>query len=140
MPVIFSRACEYALRGLAEMAREPDREQWRIHELSERTNTPAPFLAKTFQTLVKGGILNSTKGRGGGFAFARRIDEIYLIEVVRCVDGPALAEDCVLGFPECNDENPCPFHDHWKSIRQSILHALSSQTLKEFAQNRVDTP
>lgn len=135
MPVLFSRACEYALRGLAEMAGEPDREQWRIHELSQRTNTPAPFLAKTFQTLVKSGILNSTKGRGGGFTFARPVDDIYLIEVVRCVDGPTLGEDCVLGFPKCNDENPCPFHDRWKVLRSSIIDALSSQTLKEFAQS-----
>ncbi len=56
MPVIFSRACEYALRGLVEMARHPEKKSWIIPEVAERSNTPAPFLAKTFQSLVKGGI------------------------------------------------------------------------------------
>ncbi len=67
MPVIFSRACEYAIRGLIEMARHPEQKNWKIQDLAERTNAPAPYLAKTFQTLVRRQILNSTKGRGGGF-------------------------------------------------------------------------
>jgi len=69
MPVIFSRACEYALRGLVEMARHPEKQFWKIQELAEQAETPAPFLAKTFQSLVKAGILNSSKGRQGGFSF-----------------------------------------------------------------------
>lgn len=135
MPVLFSRACEYALRGLAEMARHPEQTYWTVQELSTRTDTPAPFLAKTFQTLVKSGILTSTKGRHGGFSFARPIDEIVLLEIVRIIDGPSLEHDCVLGFSECGDADPCPFHEHWKSIRQSIVHALSAESLDQFAQS-----
>ena len=135
MPVIFSRACEYALRGLAEMARHPEQEYWTIQELSTRTDTPAPFLAKTFQILVKNGILNSTKGRHGGFSLARPVDEIVLIDIVRIVDGTSLEEDCVLGFKECGDADPCPFHDQWRTIRQSIVRALSTESLDQFAQS-----
>ena len=67
MAVVFSRACEYALRGLIEMARNPENKFWSVQELAKRTKTPAPFLAKTFQTLVKARILNSNKGRGAAF-------------------------------------------------------------------------
>ena len=63
MPVIFSRACEYAIRGLIEMARHPEQKNWKIQDLAEGTNAPAPYLVKTFQILVKSQILNSTKGR-----------------------------------------------------------------------------
>lgn len=129
MPVVFSRACEYALRALFEMARHPEQESWTVQELAARTDTPAPFLAKTFQALVKGEVLNSTKGRKGGFAFARKPGKVFLMDIVEVIDGSALASDCVLGMPTCGDSNPCPFHQHWKDIRAKILSALRDETL-----------
>lgn len=129
MPVLFSRACEYALRALFEMARHQDQNSWTVQELAQRTHTPAPFLAKTFQSLVKGEILTSTKGRSGGFAFARQPDQILLMDVVALLDGPALVENCALGLPTCGDRNPCPFHNNWKEIRASIMKILRSENL-----------
>ncbi len=129
MPVLFSRACEYALRALFEMARHSEQEFWTVQELAQRTGTPAPFLAKTFQALVKGEILVSVKGRRGGFAFARAPQKISLIEIVELIDGSALASNCALGLQECSDEDPCPFHANWKGIREAITHALRHQTI-----------
>jgi Rrf2 family protein len=129
MPVLFSRACEYAVRALFEMAHCPEQGSWTIQELASRTDTPAPFLAKTFQSLVKGEILISTKGRRGGFAFARSPQKISLMEIVELIDGPALAHNCALGLPTCSNDAPCPFHVHWKGIRDSIAGALQQQTL-----------
>jgi Rrf2 family protein len=129
MPVLFSRACEYALRALFEMARHPQQEYWTVQELAKRTDTPAPFLAKTFQSLVKGEILISIKGRRGGFAFARMPKKISLMEIVELIDGDALTYNCALGLSTCNNDEPCPFHVHWKEIRDSISKVLRQQTL-----------
>lgn len=133
MSVLFSRGCEYALRGLVEMARHPERSFWTVQELADVSETPAPFLAKTFQILVKHGILNSTKGRGGGFSFARQPEKISLLEVVIIIDGPTLSEECALGFDECSERNPCPIHFQWRDIREQIVRALSAKSLLEFA-------
>ncbi len=129
MPVLFSRACEYALRALFEMARHPEQEFWVVQDLARRTNAPAPFLAKTFQSLVKGEVLISIKGRRGGFAFARPPQRISLMEIVDLIDGPDVSKNCALGLTTCNDDTPCPFHRHWKSIRASIANALRHETL-----------
>lgn len=129
MSIIFSKACGYAIRGLVEMAKNPDELTWRVQDLAERTKTPAPFLAKTFQLLVKGRILKSAKGRKGGFTLAKPADEIFLIEIVEIIDGSALTQDCALGLSDCGDENPCPFHKHWGSIRKQLVDALSTETL-----------
>lgn len=137
MPVIFSRACEYALRALLEMAHHPHHESWTVQELSARTDTPAPFLAKTFQVLVKGEILHSLKGRGGGFTFARQPGKISIMEIVNLIDGPALTQNCALGLPTCNDVNPCPFHNYWKGIRSAITRALRHETLVRVAQQNI---
>ncbi|NIR49224.1 Rrf2 family transcriptional regulator [candidate division KSB1 bacterium] len=133
MSVIFTRACEYAVRGLVEMARHPETESWTIPEIAEASSTPAPFLAKTFQLLVKGRVLNSARGRQGGFTFARPTDQIFLIEIVEIIDGTTLTHDCALGLPECNDDNPCPFHEHWKRVRVPLIEALSQESLAHLA-------
>ncbi len=133
MSVLFSRGCEYALRGLMEMASHPEKTFWTVQELAELSETPAPFLAKTFQTLVKHGILTSTKGRGGGFSFARPLEKISLLEVVSIIDGPTLTEECALGLDECSERNPCSIHSQWRDIREQIVSALSEQSLLEFA-------
>lgn len=137
MPVIFSRACEYALRALLEMAQQPGQESWAVQELSARTDTPAPFLAKTFQLLVKGGVLHSVKGRRGGFTFARSPGKISLMEIVDIIDGDALTKNCALGLPACSDVNPCPFHSRWKGIRNTITTALRNGTLLRMAQDNL---
>jgi len=136
MPVIFSRACEYAIQELVEMARHHEKKFWRIQDLAERTNTPAPFLAKTFQTLVREQILSSAKGRGGGFSFAVPTNNISLMDIVKIIDGSSLSQKCALGFPECGDDTPCPIHEQWGPIRDMIIETLSRKTLDKFAQKR----
>lgn len=130
MSVLLSRACEYAIQALLEMARHPKRSFWSVAELARRTGVPAAFLGKTLQKLAQHGLLRSAIGRKGGFAFARDPDEITILQIVEIVDGPELSEACALGFPECGGDHPCPFHDDWSRIRAELLEALSQRSLK----------
>lgn len=133
MSVIFSRACEYAIRGLVEMARHPERHTWRVHELAELTGTPAPFLAKTFQALIKAELLHSQKGRRGGFLFAKPPAHISLLEVVEAIDGTEITKACALGFPRCSSDNPCPIHSNWEPVRNKLIDLLANQTIQQIS-------
>ena len=135
MSVIFSKACEYGMRALVEMARDQKDEVHLAQNLAKRLKIPAPFLAKTLQALVKEGILYSTKGRSGGFSLARPAAEIRLIEIVEAIDGLGLVRECVLGMPRCSDGQPCAVHEKWAEIRAVILDMLNVTTLKSAAQN-----
>jgi Rrf2 family protein len=86
--MIFSNATEYAIRGLAELAcrSHGDGRPVMLDQLVEGTDIPRDFLAKIFQRLVRGGILTSTKGRGGGFSLARPDHEITNMQNVECVE------------------------------------------------------
>src|SRR3990172_7416846 len=39
-------------------------------------------------------------------------------------DGNELAESCVLGLPQCSEDNPCPLHPAWKEIRRRLVSML----------------
>src|SRR4051794_31098910 len=133
--MIFSNATEYAIRGLAELACRSDGtgRPVMLDQLVEGTDIPRDFLAKIFQRLVRGGILTSTKGRGGGFALARPDHEITIMQIVECVEGPAAFDGCVVGMEACNDHMPCPQHDLYKPIRQRLKAYVQTTTLADLA-------
>ena len=133
--MIFSGPTEYAIRGLAELACRGGSEGKvvMIDQLVAGTDIPRDFLAKIFQKLVRGGIVRSTKGRGGGFSLARPDHEITLMQIVEAVEGAAAFDGCVVGMEACNDHMPCPQHDLYKPIRQRLKAYVQTTTLADLA-------
>src|SRR6187551_338099 len=78
----------YALRALAELARSGGSGPVPIGELARRRNVPVQFLEQLFATLRRAGILRSQRGVKGGYSFARRPQEITVLEIVELLDGP----------------------------------------------------
>jgi len=103
-------------------------------DVSAHEKIPGPFLGKIFQTLVRSGLLTSSKGPGGGFALARRPDEIALFDIYQAIDGTTYLDACAVGLARCSDDTPCPLHDRWKPIRERIRMYLQSTSLKDMAE------
>lgn len=131
--MIFSNPTEYAIRGLSELAIRGEDKPVMLDELVHGTDLPRDFLAKVFQKLVRGGVLKSAKGRGGGFRLARPAHDITLIHIVEAIDGPQTLDTCVVGLERCNDQMPCPQHDLYKPIRQRLKDYLTTTTLADLA-------
>jgi Rrf2 family cysteine metabolism transcriptional repressor len=77
----------YALRALAELGRFGEG-PIPIGELARRRDIPVQFLEQLFAVLRRAGLLRSQRGVGGGYAFARRPEEITVLELVELLDGP----------------------------------------------------
>jgi len=133
MSRLFSRQCEYALQGVLYLAAKPRGEMTPIKELTQRLEIPYHFLGKILQDLTRKRLLVSLKGPTGGFALARPAAEITLFQIVDAVDGTDFFNECVLGFPECGGDNPCPVHDRWGSLREDIHAMLVSKNIAQLA-------
>lgn len=131
--MIYSNACAYAIRAIARLAMLRPDGYLLLDELCEGTDLPRHFVAKIFQDLVRKGLLTSAKGRGGGFALARKPSEITLYDIVEVIDGVEQFDQCVVGMTRCNDEQPCPQHDQWKTIRTQIKKFLTTTTLERMS-------
>ena len=131
--MIYSSACEYAIRALTYLVERGPENRVLAREVSESENIPGPFLGKVFQTLVKGDILTSAKGPGGGFSLARDPKDISLMNIRAIVDGVADLEECAVGLDECSDDQPCPLHESWKPVRARIRTYLESTNLAQMA-------
>ncbi len=132
--MVYSRSCEYALRALTFLTGLPEGQMATVKEISETEQLPKQFLAKLLQSLARAGIVASVKGPGGGFALARPGDAITLHDVVNCIDGNVDFNRCAVGLVECADDAPCPLHDQWKVLRESIRTYLARNDLATLRQ------
>jgi Rrf2 family protein len=132
--MIYSNACEYGIRAMVYLVGRGETRRVLLKDISENENIPGPFLGKVFQTLVKSGLLKSSKGPGGGYQLAKRPEEISLYDIYAAIDGGKDLDACAAGLEECDDEQACPLHESWKPIRESITNYLTSTTLREMAQ------
>ena len=133
MSVIFSRQCEYALQAVIYMAARGAGERTSIKELAARLKLPYHFLGKILQELTRKRLLTSLKGPTGGFALAVAPETMTPYDVVEAIDGQALFTSCVLGLPECGGKHPCPVHDRWGELRDSIRRMLTAKTIGDLA-------
>ena len=94
-------------------------------------DVPKEFVSKVLQTLTTNGIIYSRKGKNGGFSLAKNPADIRLIDIVLAIDGLEIFHKCVLGFPGCSVEKPCPVHDKWGKLREDTYKMLSEETLED---------
>lgn len=131
--MMYSTTCSYAIRALSRLAMIRPEGYVRIQQICEGTDLPSHFLAKIFRDLVAAGLLTSAKGRGGGFALAKRPRDIRLYDIVDAVDGVKSYSQCVVGLSKCDATQPCPQHDQFLPVRQQIIAYLESTTLDQMA-------
>lgn len=104
----FTMTAEYALRAIAELARNT--EVLSSDEVSARTLVPRPYLVKILQQLQRDGLVESTRGKFGGWRLAPdRAKTMSLYDVVQSVDPICRIHSCPINLPEHKDQL-CPLH------------------------------
>ncbi len=134
-----TRESEYALQGLAVVARRPGGEVVPLAEIAAARNLPRTFLAKTFQKLARHGVVVAYRGPGRGYALARRPEKIPLREVLEAIEGPDLFSRCLFWNTHCSDTEPCLLHRHMRGLVPDVSSALERLTLADLADGHAST-
>ena len=132
--MLLSKTSEYALQALIYLAAQPPGESVLSRDISDYLHVPAQYLAKILQDLAKRGVLDSFKGRGGGFVMRPGAEQLNILEVVEIVEGQPFGQGCVLGLKACADETACPVHTQWKPLKAEVVGLLSKQTIGSMAE------
>lgn len=131
--MILSRTSQYAIQALIYMAAQPDSQPILTWKIADYLGVPPSYLAKIMQSLCRGNLLYSFRGRQGGFCLREGAEKADLMRIVTLIEGPELTETCVLGLKVCEDMTPCPMHTRWKPIKEKIVKILRKQTLESLA-------
>lgn len=133
---MFSKACEYGIRAVIYIVSVSSTgKKAGIKDICKHIKAPEPFTAKILQNLSRLGIISSSKGPNGGFYIAEGADDIRLIDVVTAIDGDKLFTGCGLGVEICSEKKPCPIHNEFKQIRESLKTMLENTTVQDVAKD-----
>src|SRR5438270_9613114 len=134
---MLSRKAQYAFRALTHLVDKIDEGPILISEISRKKTIPLKFLENILLQLKKAGILDSKKGKGGGYLFAKNPAEIKLATVMRLVDGPISLLPCVSlhFYTKCKncDENYCGLNRVMLQVRDASLAILENKTVADIA-------
>ena len=133
---MLSLSCKYALRAVVYiMSKAVALQRSGIKEIATEIGANEHTTAKILQLLAKEGIIHSAKGPHGGFYLLPGEAPIYLIDVVRVIDGEHFFFECGLGLKECSEKKPCPLHHAYKAARNTLHQQFSSITVQQLSRD-----
>src|SRR5262245_13005641 len=127
------QTAEYGLRAMAQMASLGAGTSVRTKDLAEQAQIPMHYLSKIMRKLVAAGLLESEKGHGGGFRFARPLRRIRFVDVLSAVGFDVEPNRCAFGFGQCNLKNPCLLHPAFSELNAAFRQWATKITLQDVA-------
>lgn len=128
---MLSTTSQYAIRALSCLARMQSGETVLGRKLSEEASVPSNYLSKIMLVMRNAGLIEATRGAGGGYRLGRAPSTVRLLDIVSLFE-PLVGEmECVLGTGPCSDDAPCAVHPRWKEVRNQFVGFLEKTTLAD---------
>lgn len=134
---MISQKAKYALRALVLLARAHARDEALIiADIAERQHIPKKFLEQILLDLKRHGLLDSRRGKHGGYALLRPADKITFGEVLRIVDGPTAPLPCLsrMAYRRCEDcdgEAQCEVRKIFAEVATATRAVLDQRTIAD---------
>jgi Rrf2 family transcriptional regulator, cysteine metabolism repressor len=122
-----SQKLEYACRAMAQLAKYHDgRTLIRLEDLAQREAVSANFLVQILNDLRRAGLIDSRRGKAGGYLLARAADQVSLRQIVEAVD-PVLLQ-CSTTI---DGDSGQAVSRAWQKISSSLQHSLDQIMLDQ---------
>ncbi|MDD2677239.1 MAG: Rrf2 family transcriptional regulator [Methylacidiphilaceae bacterium] len=138
--MVLTRRSKYALRALVYLARARGKGAVLIGEIAGKERIPKKFLEAILLELKNKGVLESRRGKGGGYQLAEPADQILVGQIIRLMDGPIAPVRCVsrsayAACEDCPDEETCPIRVVMMKVRHQICEVVDRTSLSDLVEN-----
>jgi len=133
---MISNKARYAFRALLAIAGAPDGQTVTSADIAQRYAIPHKFLEQILVDLKKAGILDSRRGKNGGYVMLRPADTISFGEILRLFEGPLAPLPCLSRqsyrrCEDCVDESRCEIRREFGHAYDAYRRVLDSRTLAD---------
>ncbi len=128
---MISQTAKHAIAALTLLAQAPPLRYLGAGEIAAEIQAPRNYLGKLLQSLINEGLVESQKGKGGGFRLARSPQQITLFDVVNPIDRLERWSNCFLDRRPCSQESLCPLHERWAVVRDAYIMFLKTTAIAE---------
>jgi len=137
---MLSQKAQYAFRALTYLVNHYQQGPVLISDIAEKKHIPLKFLENILLQLKNAGILESKKGKGGGYYIKTDPAKTSIASIMRVVDGPIAMLPCVslYFYQKCKncDEHNCGLHGIMEEVRDASLGILERKTLAQLAEGQ----
>jgi Rrf2 family protein len=133
---------EYGLRCLLRLAKVQDDQSHTIPEIATAEGLSVPYVAKLLSVLRQAGLIESVRGRAGGYRLARSPAEVRLGAVMLVLGEPLFEDPSYCEQHRgSNNEGACVHHGGcslralWQTLERWMRHILDQITLADLLQS-----
>jgi Rrf2 family transcriptional regulator, iron-sulfur cluster assembly transcription factor len=121
----------FAVTAMLDLALHEQATPVSLSEISQRQSISLSYLEQLFAKLKRSGLVDSTRGPGGGYVLSKSPALISVAQIISAVDEPVDATQCG-GERNCKgDNNPCITHNLWEGLNRHIMSYLENINLHE---------
>jgi Rrf2 family protein len=121
----------YAVMAMADLAKNGGDAAVPLSAVADRQQISLAYLEQLFQRLRKHGLVESARGRSGGYVLGRDPSEIRISEIMSAVEEPVRMTRCDDGSMGCIGDTRCLTHDLWHALGDHIERFLNEVTLAD---------
>lgn len=122
----------YALTVLVDLARNYGNGYVALSDIAERENLSMKYLESIISTLNKGGMLESLRGKNGGYRLARDPADYNISEILILTEGTLAPVNCIMqDGVQCEKAATCSTLPLWAGLDKVIERYLSGITLED---------
>jgi Rrf2 family protein len=122
----------YAVTAMADLAKFGGGGAVPLSAVAERQRISLAYLEQLFVKLRRAGLVQSERGRAGGYRLGRPADQISVAEIMRAVDEGVRMTRCAgEAAAPCIPGNRCLTHGLWDALGDQIAWFLDNVTLRE---------
>lgn len=122
----------YALRVMTDLAQQDPARYIPLAEIAERQQISKKYLEIIVNALVKKGLLEGLRGKGGGYKLTREPQDYTVGEILETAEETLAVVACLQsGAPACERKSACATLPLWERLDDMIRSYLFSITLKD---------
>ena len=130
--MLISTRGRYALRILTDLAENEKGGTVTLREAAARQQVSEKYLESIVKDLVRGRLVEGTRGKGGGYRLARPAEEIGVLEVLRLTEGTLAPVACLAeGSEPCPRAANCRTLPLWEGLDKAVRDYLGGWTLRD---------
>lgn len=129
--MMISTKGRYALRVMLDLAQQPAGEYISLKSISQRQAVSMKYMEAIVATLNKAGMVESLRGKKGGYRLTRSADKYTIGEILKLTEGSLAPVTCLECENPCQRAESCITRPMWLELDKLIDDYLESKTLAD---------
>ena len=122
----------YALRVMLDLAQHPDEGFISLKTIAERHDISMKYPEAIVAALKKAGLVESSRGKEGGYALSRPTEDYSIGEILRCMEDKIAPVSCITASGvACEQASCCLTLPMWRELDELTNAYLDSVTLRD---------